>query len=95
MGQKKGDIDIGIRAAEEVRRIFPTVAEATRRMGVGRKIVYSWGQGGNVPGGFYLAKLHYAGADVIYILTGQRTMDGMIKVGNDEVMRNRKRIPES
>ena len=89
MGQIKGDIEIGKRAAEEARRIFPSVADASKRMGIGRKAVYSWERDGIVPGGFYLAKLYYAGADVIYILTGRRTADGMIKVRNDEVMRDR------
>jgi hypothetical protein len=31
-----------------------------------------WKEGG-CPGAFYLAKLHYAGADVLYILTGNKS----------------------
>ena len=60
----KGDIEIGIRMAEE--------AEA--KMHCDRRTVWNW-RNGCVPSGMWLAKLHYCGGDVIYVLTGKRGMN--------------------
>jgi hypothetical protein len=75
MAKKKADIDIGRRAFEEVQRIFPTQKEAARRLGVDRKMVNYWFHGGT-PNGLVLARLHYARADVLYILTGKKSKAG-------------------
>lgn len=72
MPREKGDIEIGRRAHEEVLRIFPTQREAAARLGAERKRFNSWLHG-YTPGANILAKLHYAGADVLYILTGKRS----------------------
>lgn len=68
----KTDIEIGQRAAEECGRIFPTRKEAARELRRERKAIWTWEVGGT-PSADVLARLHYAGADVIYILTGRRT----------------------
>ena len=69
MGNHKGDITIGQRMAEEVERI----CKETRikpSINFGRKAMYEW-RNGKTPGGFYLARLHSLGGDVIYVLTGR------------------------
>ena len=66
------DIRIGWRAAEEADRLFPTRKAAAKAMGKERKLVWDW-EYGNSPSALLLARLHYHGADVIYILTGRRS----------------------
>lgn len=66
------DIEIGQRAAAEALRLYKMPAEAARRLRIGKTTFYSW-KDGTAPGALHLAKLHYAGADVIYILTGKRS----------------------
>lgn len=67
---------IGHRAYEELKRIAGPrgIARLCRRMGYGRKSAYKWGKG-HTPTIFALVKLHYAGADVMYILSGERRGD--------------------
>ena len=71
MPKKKGDIEIGRRAFEEVYRIFHNYEKAARVFGCSKRLFYAWNDG-ETPGGHYLALLHYFGGDVIYILTGHR-----------------------
>lgn len=71
MAKHKGDILIGQRMAEEVVRLFPTYNSAAIAFGTDRKIFRYWQLGGT-PSGFCLARLHYLGGDVIYVLTGKR-----------------------
>ena len=71
MAKKKGNIQIGYRAYEEVCRIFGNGPKAAYKMCIRKNIIYEWKAGG-VPGGHYLALLHHYGCDVIYILTGRR-----------------------
>lgn len=68
----KGDIQIGIRANEEMLRLYHTQAAAAKAIHRERKILHEWAMG-TTPEGAALARMHYAGADVIYILTGKRT----------------------
>lgn len=79
MSKHKGDIEIGVRAAEEAIRCCKTGKVAAERLGFERKIIHSWHTGGT-PGGLALARLHCLGADVLYILTGERTGQ---KTGSD------------
>ena len=72
MARNKCDIEIGRRAFEEVKRLFPDVKNGIDRMRMSKNAVYGW-KDGATPGALMLARLHYAGADVIYILTGKRT----------------------
>ena len=71
MANKKGNIEIGHRAYEEVLRIFESGYKAAYKMCIRKNIIYEW-KAGRVPGGHYLALLHHYGCDVIYILTGRR-----------------------
>ena len=72
MPRQKVDINIGIRAFEEVKRLFPSIKTATIRTNCKKATIYNWSEG-MAPDCLNLARLHYAGADVIYILTGKRT----------------------
>lgn len=68
----RADIEIGKRAFEEVLRIFPTQKAGMRQLGINsQQLIYAWA-GGGAPSAKYLQRLHYCGADVIYILTGMR-----------------------
>ena len=64
---------IGKRLREERERLgmsqpaFAAVADTTKQT------LFSWETGKTAPDGFQLAALATAGADVLYILTGQRT----------------------
>ena len=64
--------EIGKRAAQEVRTIWETFAEATRAIGCGENTMYEWYYGRAAPSAVYLARLYEHGADVIWILTGKR-----------------------
>lgn len=53
-------------------------------MGISRSLLYDW-KYGTEPGAFYLAKIHYLGGDVMYILTGKRSIEnGEGGSGTDE-----------
>ena len=71
MAKRKGDITIGQRMAEEVYRIFGSYDKASNGLRCGKNAITYW-KGGGTPGGFVLAKLHYCGGDVVYVLTGKR-----------------------
>jgi hypothetical protein len=69
----KPPIEIGQRAFEEVRRVFQKDVEARSKLGITNSgLLYDWMYGG-APSAKYLQRLHYCGADVIYILTGMRS----------------------
>lgn len=71
----KPQIEIGHRAFEEVSRLFESMKEARQMIGTNsRKLIYDWMEG-VAPSAKYLQRLHYLGADVIYILTGVRRCD--------------------
>lgn len=71
MCKQKGDIAIGHRMIDELVRLFGTQAEAIRSFPCNKHSVDNWRDGGT-PGGYMLAKLHYCGGDVLYVLTGKR-----------------------
>lgn len=71
MPRRKADPCIGERAFEEAYTIADTLPEASKLLGADRKLLYSWLHGAT-PEVFYLLKLHELGADILYILTGQR-----------------------
>lgn len=63
---------IGFRAYDEVIRIFGKNVDARSALGMkSRQLLYDWMEGVS-PSAKYLQRLHYCGADVIYILTGVR-----------------------
>lgn len=64
--------DIGIRAYEECLRVCGTIQNAYNTLDVSSKsVMYRWNRNG-MPSAFYLARLFKAGADIKYILTGER-----------------------
>lgn len=72
MAMVKAQIEIGKRAFEEVLRIFPKITTARKSLGISNyQLLYDW-MNGCAPSAKYLQRLHYCGADVIYILTGVR-----------------------
>lgn len=72
MANRKYDCDIGIRFVTECIRIFGTQAEALRRLNAEKTTFYSW-RSGSTPSSFWLAKLHYLGGEVMYVLNGKRS----------------------
>ena len=54
-----------------------------------------WKAGGATPGGYYLARMHEAGCDVIYILTGQRKAASDAATSEFAVWRIRKTLRSS
>lgn len=72
MSTMKADIEIGQRAFAELMRIFKTPKKAIMRTGISKSTLYKWKEG-YTPNGLGLLRMHYAGADVIYILTGKRS----------------------
>ena len=66
--------NLQVRLVEELRRVGPPVI--AKQTGIARATVYNWMEKGNVPMD-KLALLEVAGADVNYILTGQR-MGGVV-----------------
>lgn len=72
MPKSTPQIEIGQRAFEEISRMFESLEVAKNMLGISSKqLVYDW-MNGVAPSAKYLQRLHYAGADVIYILTGER-----------------------
>ena len=68
----KAQAEIGQRAYSEVQRIFETDTIARRQLGISSlRLMQDW-MCGVAPSAKYLQRLHYCGADVIYILTGVR-----------------------
>ena len=72
MAKHKGEIEIGYRMVEELHRLFGRKTDIILRFGIAREMLYAWASG-VTPGGYVLAKLHYCGGDVIYVLTGKRS----------------------
>lgn len=69
----KAQIEIGRRAHCEVLRLFDKMEDARRALGMtSNQLIYDW-MDGCAPSAKYLQRLHYLGADVIYILTGRRS----------------------
>lgn len=71
MARHKTDVGVGYRAAAEVRRLFKTPKEARLRLQCDKKVLNYWENGGT-PSTFFLIRLHYAGADVLWIMTGKK-----------------------
>ena len=65
------DIGIGIRAAQEILRLYPKKKHAIIALGCGKNVIYEW-ENGVSPSATNLQMLYELGADVIWILTGKR-----------------------
>lgn len=72
MPKSRPQIEIGKRAFEEVNRLFNNQKKAKVMLGISsQQLLYDW-MDGVAPSAKYLQRLHYLGADVIYILTGDK-----------------------
>lgn len=84
MSHQKGDIEVGKRMVEELYRLFPDKTDKfiALKMARERKMVYEW-KNGTTPSSLMLARLHYLGGDVRYVLTGKRyaLVDAMVLRG--------------
>ena len=68
----RAQVEIGQRAYEEVIRVFGKNVDAKASLGMtSNQLLYDW-MDGCAPSAKYLQRLHFCGADVIYILTGVR-----------------------
>ena len=71
MAKRKSPCDIGYRAFEECQRISDNMERLGKQLGGSKTIMYTWADGTS-PSAMFLQRLHYMGADVMYILTGVR-----------------------
>lgn len=71
MGRRKADISIGYRATYEVLRLTESTKHACQLIGCGKELLRAW-RNGVAPSAIYLVRLHEIGADVVYILTGEK-----------------------
>lgn len=76
MPRRKARLEIGHRAFEEVDKIFNVkkyggMITATKTIGCHKNAIYEW-ECGKAPDAVFLQRLYEIGADVIYILTGDR-----------------------
>lgn len=72
MAKHRADITIGHRMHEEVVRVCAD-RNIRRDLFAPRSIRQPWREG-CCPGGFYLQRLYYFGGDVMYVLTGKRSV---------------------
>ena len=66
-------MDISTRLQEERKRLGLTQEAVATQLGATKRSVINWEGGAALPGAEVLARYAAAGADVLYILTGQRT----------------------
>ena len=66
------DNEIRARTIEELRKMGGYSHEIAKRTGCPSNLVQYWLDGVYTPSAHYLRKLHDAGCDVLYILTGKR-----------------------
>lgn len=78
----KFSLHVAIRLLEERERLFASQEDAGARCGVSRVMWGQYERGQAAPGGAVWLKLAAAGADVQYILTGQRSAQALTR---DEV----------
>lgn len=72
MGKKTCDIEIGKRMYLECLRLFPSHTSTAKHFGISHFTIYKWNEGVS-PSANNLARLHYAGGDVIWVLTGRKS----------------------
>lgn len=66
-------MDISTRLQEERKRLGLTQEAVAAQLGATKRSVINWEGGAALPGAEVLARYAAAGADVLYILTGQRS----------------------
>lgn len=64
---------ISVRLQEERKRLALTQEAVAEKIGATKRSVINWEGGASLPGAEVLASLATIGADVLYILTGQRS----------------------
>ena len=69
------DVEMSNRLREEIYKLGDTFAEAARKIGCSNKLLSNWVSNNIIPKAYYFQKLHHAGADIVYILTGERKGD--------------------
>ena len=79
MPKRKAGIEVGKRAVEEIGKIFDIskyggITAASKAIGCSKNSIYELEKGAT-PETIFLIRLHYLGADVIYIMTGVRNRD--------------------
>ena len=67
-------MEISLRLQEERKRLGFTQEAMAEKIGATKRSVINWEGGAALPGAEVLAKFAKAGADVLYILTGQRSV---------------------
>ena len=69
---------IGQRAAEQIKKTAKeqgiTISQEMQNLGGDRKNYYDWGKRDMNPTACFLEQMHYLDYDVIYILTGERSV---------------------
>lgn len=73
---RKNDPEMYKRLCEEIFKLGDSNKAAAQKLGVEPGLVYEWLNHGYMPSAYYFKNFHYAGCDVIYILTGERTRGG-------------------
>lgn len=76
-------LQIGERLAKERLRLGLTQSEFAGALGLSRNSVTQYEAGNHQPGAEALVGMHAAGADVLYILTGQRAESRMMDLDLD------------
>lgn len=74
MSKRKCDIAVGQRAYAELMRLFPNYSsyKLGALCGCERKTITAW-RDGESPSAIFLIRMHYLGADILWILTGERS----------------------
>lgn len=60
------------RLAEELHKLGMSQRKLGELFGCCQHLIYAYYKGRSIPGAYYLTLMHYAGCDIIYILTGER-----------------------
>ena len=77
------DLEMSNRLREEIYKLGDTFVEAAKKIGCTNKLVSNWVSNNTIPKAYYLQRLHYAGADVMYILVGERTIEPEVNTDYD------------
>lgn len=80
---------IGGRLREERERLGVNQTDFASHGGVGRKSQFNYEDGGRMPDAAYLAAIAELGADVLYIVTGERSAHALLD--NERLMLERYR----
>lgn len=70
--------DIGLRLKQERERLGLSQAALGETCGVKKLAQFNYEKGERQPDALYLAALHRAGADVLFVLTGERTAPALL-----------------